>query len=178
MCVWFVDNKLSVSFGQDKSKSILFVTKHKLQNAKALKFVYNGTDINQYAKIKYLGCVFNQNLSGESMALNVIDKVNSRLKFLHRQNRFLTFPLRRLLCNALIRPLFGYACTAWFSNLSKRLKLSLQVSQNKWIRFYLQLDKRSKICVKEFLQLNWLNIHDRYLQLIVSDIYISKQSMS
>ena len=104
------------------------------------------------------------------MALNVIDKVNSRLKFLHRQNRFLTPPLRRLLCNALIQPLFDYACTAWFSNLSKRLKLRLQASQNKCIRFCLQLDKRSKIRVEEFLQLNWLNVHDRYLQFIVSNI--------
>ena len=105
------------------------------------------------------------------MALNVIDKVNSRLKFLHRQNRFLTAPLRRLLCNALIRPLFDYACTAWFSNLSKRLKLRLQASQNKCIRFCLQLDKRSKIWVKEFLKLTWLNVHDRYLKFIFSDIF-------
>ena len=38
-------------------------------------------------------------------------------------------------------------------------------------RFCLQLDKRSKSRVKEFLQLNWLNFHDRNLQLIVSDIF-------
>ena len=43
------------------------------------------------------------------MALNVIDKINSRVKFLHRQNRFLTPPLRRILFNALIQPLLGYA---------------------------------------------------------------------
>ena len=97
------------------------------------------------------------------MALNVIDKINSRLKFLHRQNRFLTPPLRRLLCNALIQPLFDYACTAWFPNLSKKLRLRLQATQNKCIRFCLQLDKMSRICVNEFLELNWLNVHDRYL---------------
>ena len=45
----------------------------------------------------------------------------------------------------------------------------LQASQN--IRPCLQLDKRSKIRVKEFLQLNWLNVHDRYLQFIVSYIF-------
>ena len=42
--------------------------------------------------------------------------------------------------------------------------------QNKFIRFCLQLDKRSGICVNEFLELNWLNVHHRYLQFIVSDI--------
>ena len=116
--------------------------------------MYNGTEIKQYEKVKYLRYTVDQSLSGESVALNVIDKVNSRLKFLHRQNHFLTTPLRRLLCEALIQLHFDYACTAWFSNLSKRLKLCLQVSQNKCIRFCLELDKRSEICIKGFLQLN------------------------
>ena len=35
----------------------------------------------------------------------------------------------------------------------------------------LQFDKRPKIRVKEFSHLNWLNIHDRYLQFIVSNIF-------
>ena len=30
VCDWFVDNKLSIHFGQDKRKPILFGTKHKL----------------------------------------------------------------------------------------------------------------------------------------------------
>ena len=141
----------------------MFGTKHKLRNAKSLNIVYNGIEIKQHAKVKYLGCILDESLSGESMALNVIDKINSRLKFLHRQNRFLTPPLCRLLCNALIQPLFDYACTAWFPNLSKKLRLRLQATQNKCIRFCLQLDKMSRICVNEFLELNWLNVHDRYL---------------
>ena len=58
-----------------------------------------------------------------------------------------------------------------FKNLSKRLKLHLQASRKKRISLCLLLDKRSRIHVKEFLQLNWLNVHDRYLQFIVSDIF-------
>ena len=27
----------------------------------------------------------------------------------------------------------------------------------------------SRICAKEFIELNWLNVHDRYLQFIVSN---------
>ena len=97
------------------------------------------------------------------MALNVIDKINSRLKFLHKQNRFLTFPptpppplppLHRILCNALIQPHFVYACTAWFPNLSKKLRLTLQATQNKCISFCLQLEKISRICVNELLELH------------------------
>ena len=37
------------------------------------------------------------------------------------------------------------------------------------MRFCLQLEM-SRICAIDFLELNWLNVHDRYLQLIVSDI--------
>ena len=57
LCDWFVDNKLSVHFRQDKTKSILFGTKHKLRNAKSLSIVYNGVEIKQHAKVKYLGCI-------------------------------------------------------------------------------------------------------------------------
>ena len=131
----------------------------------------NDREIKQYAQVKYLGCILDQSLSGESMALNVVDKVNSRLKCLHRKNCFLTPPLRRQLYHVLIQPLFDYAWTAWFPNLSKRLKLRLQASQNKCMKFCLQSDKRSKIRVKKFLQLNWLKIHDRYLQFIVCNIF-------
>ena len=45
--------------------------------------------------------------------------------------------------------------------------------QNKCIKFLLQLDKMAKTCVNEFLELNWLNVHDKYLRFIVSDIFKS-----
>ena len=38
-----------------------------------LAIVYNGTGIKQYGKRKYLGCILEESLSGESMALNIID---------------------------------------------------------------------------------------------------------
>ena len=167
VCDCFVDNKLSIIFGQDKTKSILFGTKHKLRNARSR----NGIEIKQHAKFKYLECILDEGLSGKSMTFNVIDKINSRLKFLHRQNRFLTPPLCRLLCNTIIQLLFDYASTAWFPNLAKKLRLRLKATQDKCIRFCLQLDKMSRICVNQFLKLNWLNVYDRYLQFIASDIF-------
>ena len=39
LCDWFVDNKLSINFGQDKTKSILLGIKHKLRNVKSLNTV-------------------------------------------------------------------------------------------------------------------------------------------
>ena len=63
-------------FGQDKPKSILFGTKHKLRNGKSLNIVYNGIEIKQHAKVKYLGYILDESPSGESMAL-----VNQRQLF-------------------------------------------------------------------------------------------------
>ena len=76
---------------------------------------------------------------GETMALRVIEKINSRLKFLYQKNQILDVPLRRLLCNALIQSQFDYACTVWYLDLSKKLKDKLQVTQNKCIRFCLNM---------------------------------------
>ena len=36
ICDWFVDNKLSIHFGEDKTKSILFASKFKKKNIKNL----------------------------------------------------------------------------------------------------------------------------------------------
>ena len=78
--------------------------------------------------MNYLGCVLDETMSGETMALRVIEKINSRLKFLYRKNRFFDAPLRTLLCNALVQPHFDYACTAWNPQLTKKLKDKLQVT--------------------------------------------------
>ena len=58
-------------------------------------------------------------MSGETMSLSVINKINNKLKFICRKNRFLTPTPRRLLCNVLIQPHFDYTCSAWYPNLTK-----------------------------------------------------------
>ena len=102
--------------------------------------------------------MLDETMSGETMALSVINKINNKLKCVCRKNRFLTPTLRRLLCNALIQPHFDYDCSARYSNLTKKLKNRIQTSQNKCIRFCVQLDKMTHISHKEFETLNWLPI--------------------
>ena len=97
LCDWFVDNKLTIHFGEDKTKSILFGSKHKIKKSKPLNIQYNDTKIKQCSKVTYLGCILDETVSGESMAIHVINKINSRFRFLYRQNRFLNFPLRRFI---------------------------------------------------------------------------------
>ena len=67
------------------------------------------------------------------MALEIINKNNGRIKFIHRINRYFTPYLKRLFCNALIQQRFDYACSVWYPNLKKKYKNKLQTIQNKCI---------------------------------------------
>ena len=100
-----------------------------------------------------------------------IKKINSSLNYLFRKKHFLTKSLRRLLCNAMIEPHFNYSCTEWYSNLCKKLKNKIQTTQNKCVRFCLNLDKMAHISQNEFEKLNWLPISDRINQCILSTTF-------
>ena len=80
-----------------KIKSILFASKRKIKKLQKLEIIYNNIGIKQHSRVTYLGCILEGTVSGESMANKVISKVNTRLKFLHRKNKYLTPDLRRLL---------------------------------------------------------------------------------
>ena len=122
ICDWFVDSKLSIHSGEDKTKSILFASQRKIKTIKKLNIKYQDIEIKQHLQVTYLGCVMDETMSGAPMALKVINKINGKLKFLYRKNSFLTPGLQRMLCNALIQPHFDYACSAWYPNLNAKLK--------------------------------------------------------
>ena len=105
-------------------------------------------------------------MSGKAMVLNVVNKINNKLKFLYRKNIFATPALRHLLCNVLIQPHFYYACPAWYPNLTNKLKHRIQTTQNKCMRFCLQLDKLKNISHEEFERLNWLPVTYRFKQCV------------
>ena len=86
ICDWFVDNKLSIHCGENKTKSILFAPKRKIKKLQKLEIIYNNIRLKQHSRVTYLGCILEDTMSGESMANKVIRKVNVRLKFLHRKN--------------------------------------------------------------------------------------------
>ena len=73
--------------------------------------MYSGIEIKQYFQVTYLGCLRDETMCGELMALKIIKRINQKLKFLFRKNGFLIPRLRRFLCNAIIQPHFDYACS-------------------------------------------------------------------
>ena len=141
LCDWFVDNKLSIHFGEDKTKSILCVSKRKAKDIRQLNIKYKDINIKQHSEVTYLRCVLDETMPGEPMALKFINKINVKLKFLYRKNRLQSPELRRMLGKALIQPHFDYVCPAWYPNFTEKTKKKIQIMQNKCIRFCLRLDK-------------------------------------
>ena len=123
LCQWFINSKLSIHFGENKTKSILF---SKAKGLREINTSFAGHSINQYETVEYIG---------ETMASKVLKKINPKLKFPYRQSRYLTLAYKRLLCIALIQPHFDYGWSSWFPLLKKNLKLKLQKAQNKFLSF-------------------------------------------
>ena len=134
--------------------------------SKAQDVKYKDTKIKQHSQVTYLGCVLDETLSGETMAFKALKKINGKLNFLYRKNKFLTPTLRRMLCNANIQPHFDYACSAQHPNLKEKPKNKMQIAQNEFVRFSLKVDKRHHISRKEFESINWLPVYERVHQFI------------
>ena len=93
-------------------------------------------------------------MSGEPVALKVINRINGKLKFFYRRNRYLTKELGRMLCNVLIQSHFNYACPARYPNLNEKTKKKIQIMQNKCIRFSFNLDKMHHTSGVDFRSIN------------------------
>ena len=173
---WLIDNKLSLHLG--KTESILFGSKHRLKSNPNLDITCNGTTINSTTAVKYLGADIDQSLSFESMARTVLKKANSRLKYLHRKKEFLTQHTKKLLVMALIQCHFDYACSIWYNGLTQLLKTKLQTTQNKLIRYVLDLDSRFHIGPEHFKDLNWLPVSKRVDQIILCHVFKIKNGIA
>ena len=64
LCQWFIDNKLSIHFQEDKNKSILF---SKTRGLKVINISFGGLYIKQHETVEYLTCQLDSKLSGEAM---------------------------------------------------------------------------------------------------------------
>ena len=61
---WFLDKKLSISLGEDETKSILFETKRKLRKGGKLNITYQDIDFKQIFHVTYHGCIYDEAMPG------------------------------------------------------------------------------------------------------------------
>ena len=166
---WLVDNKLSLHLG--KTECVMFGSKRKLKHVDDFKIVCNGHTIKSTQSVKYLGLNIDNTLSGETIVNNIVSKVNSRLKFLYRQARFLDFKTRKYLCSALIQCHLDYSCSSWYPNLNRCLKNKLQICQNKVVRFINGMGPRESVNNHSLADMSLLNVESRNMQLRLNHVF-------
>ena len=128
--------------------------------------------------VEYLGCLLDENMSGEAMTRMVLKKINGKKNFLYRQIRYLSYPLKRMLCNTLIQPHYDFACCSWYQSQSMSLKTKLQTTQNSCIRYCLGLKDKSHNAKNEFEKINWLPVSNRVNQCLAVGAYNFKNASS
>jgi hypothetical protein len=166
---WLEENKLSLHLG--KTESVLFASKKKLSVINEMSISCNDVKIEGKKSVKYLGMVIDQDMSGSSMGTSVVQKVNSKIKFLYRNKVFFGIKERKMLCSALLQSNFDYACKSWYRGLQKRIKVRLQNAQNKIIRYILDYPNRQHIGFQDFSRIGWLNVSRRVDYLTLNSMY-------
>ena len=140
---WLVNNRLSMHKG--KTEALILSSNRKRHLTRDFYIKLDEHIIKPSKTVKYLGLTINSTLSGEEIVTSIVSKSVARLKFLYRHSKALDNKTRTLLCKALIMCNFDYAIAAWHQALSKKLKEKLQVTQNKIVRFVLDLGPRVHI---------------------------------
>ena len=156
---WMVDNRLSLHVG--KTESIIFGTSRMLKKVTNFAVTCNGTAINRVNSVRYLGVTLDEKLSGEDHAIKTIGKISSRISFLYRQSSLLDANARKMLCLALIQPLFDYCCTAWYDGLPAKLRVRFESLQRRMVRYIFSLDPRCHVDGSNLKGLGWLSVRDR-----------------
>ena len=77
-----VYRQYTIHLGKDKTKCILF--KKGKKHYPALNITRNENKIKQCSAVEYLGCLLNENMSGESMAKRALKINNEKTKFSYR----------------------------------------------------------------------------------------------
>ena len=65
LCDSFLDNKLSIHFGENQTKYILLASKRRAKNIHQLNIEYKDINVKQHSEVTYLGCVLDEKMSEE-----------------------------------------------------------------------------------------------------------------
>ena len=166
---WLVDNKLSLHLG--KTECVLFGPRRKLRSITNFHVHCKDHIIKAQDSVRYLGLFIDNQMNCEKIVNSIIGKVNSRLKCLYRHAKYLNISTRITLSSALIQCYFDYSSSSWFGGLSKALKHKLQVTQNKVVRFILNLQPMTSINYSVLSKINMLNVEDRAKQLRLYHVF-------
>ena len=143
-----------------KTKHLLVGSVQKLNHSSetTMEIYIDNIKLEEAAGEKLLEVVIDSNLSWNLHIDYLIKKTNSRICLLKRAKAHLTFACRKMLYNALIKPILEYCCSVWgnctVDNLQRVLRL-----QKRCAMLILDADTHEN-SVKLFNKLDWLPIDD------------------
>lgn len=155
---WFKLNRMIPNTKKTKHLLIGSVQRLSQSNETTMEIYIDNIKLEEAAGEKLLGVVIDSNLSWNLHIDCLIKKLNSRICLLKRAKVYLTFACRKMLYNALIKPILEYCCTVWgnctVGNLQRVLRL-----QKRCARLIFDADTHEN-SVKLFNKLHWLPIDD------------------
>ena len=78
LCDWFVDNKLSIHFGEDKTKSSLFSPKNLRKRVGPIVINRQVVTLKQFSCVEYPGCLLDKTLIWPGDNLEVLKIINGK----------------------------------------------------------------------------------------------------
>ena len=155
---WFLENNLTLNI--NKTKLMIFGTNNNLDKFKGISLNYNNYIIERVDHFKYLGVIFDNQMTWLDHINHVSANISKRCGVLNRVKYNLPNCTLKMLAEAMIIPNFDYCSPVW-SNCNNELKTSLQKHQNKLARIILSADIRTPIN-NMMTSLNWLKLDDRW----------------
>jgi len=118
---WFQQNKLTVN--TKKCEVIYFGSKQKLQKCKEmLPVVFEDQFLETKSKVKYLGVIFDEELTWKAHTSGVRKKVGYKLSKFKKIQSYLTERTKKQLVNALVMPYYHYCSVVWSSATDATLR--------------------------------------------------------
>jgi len=169
---WFKSNQLTLNI--KKTKLMLLGTRQALRKFKNISLIYGNDNIEIVDKFKYLGVVFDPNLSWYDHVNYMSSNISKRIGVICRVKNYLPCDTVKMLAKALVFPHFDYCSSVW-SNFTDYHHNELQLLQNKLARILLHADIRTPVD-KMMKDLNWTKLNCRWdCQLIILTFKCLKQ---
>ena len=126
---WFTSNQMVPN--AKRTKQLLIATRQKLQhvNQPTLDLYLNGNRVKEAEDEKLLSVKIDNHLTWHSYIEYLIGKLNSRIHLLKRAKGYLNLHCRKLLFNALVKPIFEYCCSVWGNAPNDELLRILRVQK-------------------------------------------------
>lgn len=169
---WLNQNKLMLN---TKKTEYMIVSKKKL-NIQTNKIKIGNDEITRVAHVKYLGIIIDENLNFNKQMDSLSKRLSSKINFMKRISRKLTFDTKKIIYNAIILPNFDYCSTLYVNCNREHIKI-LQKLQNRAMRIVLNCEFRTH--TKLMLEsLNWLNIYQRINYNIILYVFKMKNKLT